>query len=124
MFPSSQEQGPKPTLAPQCRGLGSSALRHILLVWGLVGRAVGGLNTFPECSSSRGPGPLGASWGPSLELLPMSIPGCEAARMCEAVVGATAGQSFELGVGVTLEAVRLSPVLWVPSWMGSGCVSR
>lgn len=34
------------------------------------------------------------------------------------MVGATAGQSFELGVGVTLEAVRLSPVLWVPSLDG------
>lgn len=48
---------------------------------GLVGRSVGGLNTFPECSSSRAQVLWGASWGPSLELLPMSIPGCEAVRM-------------------------------------------
>lgn len=38
--------------------------------------------------------------------------------MSEAVVEATAGQSFELGGGVTLEAVRLSPVLWGPSLDG------
>lgn len=40
------------------------------------------------------------------------------ACVSEAVVGATAGQSFELGAGVTLEAVRLSPVLWGPSLDG------